>query len=70
MTILLVLVVGSLLLAFSNYPQGDELQHSQSDRGTQDEDFIGVPTRLDGAQVIGVWGFQFSIGCGSAGVAR
>ena len=41
MTILLVLVVGSLLLAFSNYPQGDELQRIRSFSRPLEFDYVG-----------------------------
>ena len=40
-TILLVLVVGSLLLAFSNYPQGDELQRIRSFSRPLEFDYVG-----------------------------
>ncbi len=40
-TILLVLVVGSLLLAFSNYPQGDELQRMRAFTRPLEFDYVG-----------------------------
>jgi hypothetical protein len=39
--ILLVLVVGSLLLAFSNYPQGDELQRLRAFSRPLEFDYVG-----------------------------
>ena len=41
MTILVLLVVGSLLLAFSNYPQGDELQRIRSFSRPLEFDYVG-----------------------------
>ena len=40
-TILMVLVVGSLLLAFSNYPQGDELQRIRAFSRPLEFDYVG-----------------------------
>jgi hypothetical protein len=40
-TILMVLVVGSLLLAFSNYPQGDDLQRIRAFSRPLEFDYVG-----------------------------
>ena len=39
--IILVLVVGALLLAFSNYPQGDELQRIRAFSRPLEFDYVG-----------------------------
>ena len=59
-----------LLPNFGTEAQGDPLQQPVGDHGTEDEDFIRVPTGRDGGLVFSDGGFQGPVRSGTTGVAR